>query len=249
MCQFWHLADHPDHLDYPIIPDHLDYADHLNNMDHLEHLDLLDPLDYLEHPHHLGHPDHPTLTTLITWNTWTTWTKNEKNSNGKSHEQFPYFLWLPPQVYKTKFYNNHSLMFNLVKFIFLNSLTWQKPRTLWQILLKSIFGLAIYSIQTPSADCKNMVGGSQNYFQTCLLIQNREAKHPLPCDYFINLQKQVVCFFSGIAHQYWSAVFKFLERKRRKCVHTSFLSLLWTFEERVGIFTVAWMLMNIYWGA
>ena len=39
-----------------------------------------------------------------------------------------------------------------------------KPRTFWQILLKSIFGLAIYSIQTPFPGGKNM-GGLWSYFK------------------------------------------------------------------------------------
>ena len=172
----------------------------------------------------------------------------------KVMNNFHIFLWLPPQVYKTKFYTNHFMAIPIAvqscKIYFLEFPYMTKTKdALTNNSEVDIFGLAIYSIQTPSADCKNMVGGSQNYFQTCFFIRNREAKHPLPCDCFINLKKQVVCFFSGIAHQYWNAVFKFLERKRRKCVQTSFLSLLWTFEERVGIFTVAWMLMNIYWGA
>ena len=160
----------------------------MDQLDHLDHLDLLDPLDY---PDHLDHSDHPTLTTLTTWNTWTTWTKNEKILMAKVMNNFHVFCDYLPKSLRPSFTPIISwlfqLLFNLVKFMFLNSLTWRKPRTLWQILLKSIFGLAIYSIQTLSADCKNMVGGSQNYFQTCLLIQNREAKHPLQCDYFINV--------------------------------------------------------------
>ena len=93
--------DHPDHLDYPIIPDHLNYADHLNHLDHWTTWTSLTPWTTLT--------DHPTLTTLTTWTTWTTWTKNEKILMAKVMNNFHIFLWLPPQVYKTKFYTNHFM--------------------------------------------------------------------------------------------------------------------------------------------
>lgn len=50
-----------------------------------------------------------------------------------------------------------------------------KPRTFWQILLKSIFGLAIYSIQTPLGRLQKH-GGTEAISKLFLFIGNPESR-------------------------------------------------------------------------